>query len=109
MEESKTSEEMCKSLKYTLEELLSYLEYQNLCEDQVMFIYFSVNGDEEKAKYYKKLCDEKIKKDNERYSILKTEEEIKKMSPIEEQKNMSPSDEEDEKPVKIKKQKNIKL
>ena len=109
MEESKTSEEMCKSLKYTLEELLSYLEYQNLCEDQVMFIYFSINGYEEKAQYYKKLCDEKIRKDNERYSVLKSEEEIKKMSQNEELKNMSPSDEEDEKPVKIKKQKNIKL
>ena len=69
MEESKTSEEMCKSLKYTLEELLSYLEYQNLCEDQVMFIYFSINGYEEKAQYYKKLCDEKIRKDNERYIV----------------------------------------
>ena len=31
------------------------------------------------------------------------------MSQNEELKNMSPSDEEDEKPVKIKKQKNIKL
>jgi hypothetical protein len=107
MEEIKQKEQsQQQSLKYTLEELMSYLEYQNLSEDQVMYIYFSINGDEEKAIHYKKLCEQKIKKDNEIFNVLKTEDEIKNAH-IEPTKIDDNDD--DEKPVKIIKQKNIKL
>jgi hypothetical protein len=98
MEETKTIDN---KETFTLDEILVMLDgskyYSN---DQIMYVYHSVNGRADEAALYKELCLEQVEKENKKYGSFKTEDEIKKMSII---------DDNDEKPVKLIKQKNIKL
>jgi hypothetical protein len=67
-----------KGEKYKLEDILEMLggeKYYSM--QQIMYIYHASNDNMEEALHYKKLCVENAQKENEKYSVLKTEEEIK--------------------------------
>ena len=98
------SKENTETKKYKLEEITEMLGGKNkyYSFEQIMFVYNRVNGYEKEAAYYKELCIEKNKLENEEISKLKTEDEIKKI-PVEDIKEDTKEDDSDEKLVKIKK------
>jgi hypothetical protein len=65
-------------MKYTLAEIMSMLDGHNYYSpEQVMYVYYKSNGDEENAIKYKELCDEQINGLKERAKNMKFEDEIK--------------------------------
>jgi hypothetical protein len=63
--------------KYELEQILEMLGGEKYySREQIMYVYHATNGDEEEALHYKALCAEQVRKECEKYSTLKTEEEI---------------------------------
>jgi len=70
-----------KDEKYKLDDILEMLGGEKYySHEQIMYVYHSSNGRVENASHYKQLCMEKVQKENEKYSVLKTEEEIKAMN-----------------------------
>jgi hypothetical protein len=67
-----------KDEKYRLDDILEMLGGEKYyTHEQIMYIYYASNDNMEEASHYKKLCVENAQKENEKYSVLKTEEEIK--------------------------------
>ena len=91
---------MDKVEKYTLDQILEMLGGEKYyTHDQIMYVYHATNGHIKEANYYKQICADNKRKEDEKYSILKTEDEIKSINAM----NMIADDDEDERPVKIKK------
>ena len=69
-----------KGEKYKLEDILEMLGGEKYySHEQIMYVYYASNGHVEEALHYKELAIENAQKENEKYSILKTEEEIKEI------------------------------
>jgi hypothetical protein len=66
-------------MKYTLSDIMAMLDgHTYYTPEQVMYVYYKSNGDEENAVKYKELCDEQTKCLLEKAKNMKFEDEIKK-------------------------------
>jgi hypothetical protein len=108
-------------MTYKLDELIEMLggvdKYYSF--EQIMYVYCKSNGEEKEAEHYKQICLEKVQKEEQKYSTLKTEDEIKAInndmlkgesksdesdeSAEDDESDESDESDKDEKPVKIKK------
>jgi len=98
--------------KYTLDQVLEMLGGEKyFSNDQIMYVYHGINGHIKEAAYYKQICVDNARKEDVKYSILKTEDEIKSINATNmiadnnNVKNTIVDDDEDERPVKIKRNK----
>ena len=68
-------------MKYSFEDILEMLGgYRYYSKEQLLYVFYKVNGLEEQAKEYYKLVQEENKKIEEACNKLKSETEIKQLS-----------------------------
>ena len=82
MEESKQESKLDPKHVFKLDELIELFggaeKYYSM--NQIMYVYLSQFGESDETAHYLRLCHQESQKLNEKYSILKTEEEIKNIS-----------------------------
>jgi hypothetical protein len=74
-------------MKYSFEDILEMLGgYRYYSKEQLLYVFYKVNGLDEQAKQYYEIIQDENKKIEEACNKLKTEQEIKQMTSEDENK-----------------------